>query len=169
MQVRLARLDDLGTYVLLARDAQAWLESRGLRQYVPAAHDEHADTIRLRIESGTLYAVCTDGTAMAFFNLDPSASPWWPEDGSSALYLAGMVVAMGARRRGIGDFVIQWCVDQAERLGRQLVRLDCHADNQRLCSYYESHGFTCQGRVEQYPGYYGCLYQRAVSPQVVEA
>lgn len=163
MEIRLARRDDIGTYADLGRKAQEWLKSRGLRQYVPAAHDECAAAISARIESGTLYAVSSDGVASAFFSLDPFPSRWWPEDGASALYIAGMVVAREARGRGIGGVIIRWCVGSAERLGRQFVRLECHADNRWLCGYYESHGFMLEAWVEQYPGYTGCLYQRPVS------
>jgi len=165
MEVRPARREDLGTYTALARVAQSWLESRGLGQYVPAAHDEYAAEICSRIESGTLYALWLDGAAVAFFSLDTSSPEWWPEDGVAALYIGGIVVAMEARGRRVGGYIIEWCIAQAWRLGRQFVRLECHADNPWLCRYYESHGFTCEGRVEQYPGYYGCLYQRAVATQ----
>jgi len=165
MEVRPAGRDDLTTYTALARVAQTWLESRGLDQYVPAAHDEYTAAVRSQIESGTLYAVCLDSAAVAFFDLTSSPPPWWPVDGLAALYIGGVVVAMEARGRQIGTHIIQWCLAQAERLGRQFVRLECHADNPWLCRYYESHGFTFKGRVEQYQGYYGCLYQRAVATQ----
>src|SRR5262245_13210931 len=129
MEVRLARRVDLDTYTALARVAQVWLESRGLGQYVPAAHDEYNAEIYSRIESGTLYAVWIDNAAVAFFSADSSSSKWWPEQGVSALYLGGMVVAMGARGRRVGEHVVEWCVAQARRLGCQFVRLECHADN----------------------------------------
>ncbi len=130
MEVRPARLEDLGAYAAFARAAQARLIACGLGQYVPAAHDEYAAAIRTRVELG-LYAV-------------------W--DGEPALYLAGTVVGR------------RWCLAEADRRGCRLVRLDCHAANEWLCRYYESHGFVLPGRVEQHPGYVGCLYQREVPP-----
>ena len=57
MEFRRAVIEDVDTYVDLGRAAQAWLRSRGLEQYVPAAHDEYADAILARVEAGTLYAV----------------------------------------------------------------------------------------------------------------
>jgi GNAT superfamily N-acetyltransferase len=165
MEIRLARPEDVGTYVALGRAAQALLRSRGLEQYVPAAHDEYAAAIRSKVESGTLYVVWDGGTAVGFFSLDLASSPWWPADGEPALYLAGMVVSPQARGRGVGGFIIQWSLAEAGRRGCRFVRLDCHAGNPWLCGYYESHGFTFRGRVEQHPGYIGCLYQRAVPPQ----
>ena len=162
MEIRPANLEDIETYAALGRAAQAWLRSRGLGQYVPAAHNEYAAAIRSRVESATLFAVQDGGKAIGFFSLDMSPSPWWPADGTPALYLAGMVVARSARGCGVGRFIIEWCVAEATRIGRQFVRLDCHAGNPWLCQYYQAHGFELRNRVEQYPGYDGCLNERRV-------
>jgi GNAT superfamily N-acetyltransferase len=162
MEVRSAVLEDVVKYAALGRAAQAWLRSRGLSQYVPAAHDEYRAAIQLRFEAGTLFAVQDGGEAIGYFSLDGSRSPWWPADSTPALYLAGMIVARSARNREIGSFIIEWSVTEAARLGFKCLRLDCHADNPWLCRYYETHGFQLRGRVEQHPGYYGCLYQREV-------
>jgi GNAT superfamily N-acetyltransferase len=159
MEVRRAVMEDVDTYADFGRAAQAWLLTRGLEQYVPAAHDEYADAILARVEAGTLYAVWDGGSAVAFFSLDPAPSPWWPADGEPALYLAGMVVSQQARGRGVGGNIIRWCAAEARRRGCRLLRLDCHAGNPRLCQYYEAHGFVLRGRIEQHPGYGGCLYQ----------
>jgi GNAT superfamily N-acetyltransferase len=168
VEIRLARLDDdVGTYAALGREAQGWLQSRGLEQYVPAAHDAYATTIRSRVESGTLCAVWSDDAAVGFFNIDTAPSPWWPADGVPALYLAGMVVSRAARGRDVGGSILRWCIGEAARRGCECVRLDCHAGNPWLCGYYESHGFVLRGRVEQHPGYDGCLYELAVTPGVV--
>jgi GNAT superfamily N-acetyltransferase len=161
MEVRRAVLEDVGIYADFGRAAQAWLRTRGLEQYVPAAHDEYADAILARVEAGTLYAVWDGGSAVAFFSLDPAPSPWWPADGEPALYLAGMVVSQQARGRGVGGHIIRWCAAEARHRGCRLVRLDCHAGNPWLCRYYEAHGFVLRGRIEQNPGYDGCLYQLA--------
>ena len=163
MEVRRAVMEDVGIYADLGRAAQAWLRARGLEQYVPAAHDEYADAILARVEAGTLYAVWDGGSAVAFFSLDPALSPWWPGDGEPALYLAGMVVSQQARGRGVGGHIIRWCATEAQRRGCGLVRLDCHAGNPWLCRYYEAHGFVLRGRIEQHPGYDGCLYQLATA------
>jgi GNAT superfamily N-acetyltransferase len=159
MQVRRAGAEDINTYLDLGRAAQAWLRSRGLGQYVPAAHNEYADAIRVRVAAGTLYAVWNDGAPIGFFSLDETPSPWWPTDGEPALYLAGMVVSQQARGRGIGTYIIGWCSAEAERRGAKVVRLDCHAGNSWLCNYYETHGFVLRSRVDQHPGYEGCLYE----------
>ena len=163
MHIRLARMEEIATYASFGREAQIWLQSRGLGQYVPAAHDEYATAIRARVESATLYAVRNDCDAVGFFSLDPTPSPWWSVDSAPALYLSGIVVARTARNLRVGDEIIVWCLAEAARQNRSLLRLDCHADNVWLCQYYEARQFKLQGRVEQYPGYVGCLYERKVT------
>jgi GNAT superfamily N-acetyltransferase len=162
MEVQPAQARDIPIYTALARAAQAWLRSRGLAQFVPAAHDGYAEALRVRVEAGSLHLVRDGAVTLGFFDVDRSPSTWWPADNESALYLAGMVVGEVARGRGVGDFILEWSVAEAVRLGCCYVRLDCHADNTWLCRYYEARKFECQGRVEQHPGYYGCLYQRRV-------
>jgi ribosomal protein S18 acetylase RimI-like enzyme len=170
MQILRAGFEDIATYVGLAQAAQAWLQSCGLGQYVPAAHDEYADAIRSRVESGSLYVVRRKGESVGFFCLDSSPSAWWPADETPALYLAGIVVARSARGVGVGSHIIEWCSAEAARRHKRFVRLDCHADNARLCQYYEAHGFELRGRIEQRPGYSGCLYQRdVIAPKFVPA
>jgi GNAT superfamily N-acetyltransferase len=164
MEVRPARSEKVSTYAAFGRAAQTWLSSRGLEQYVPAAHDEYAAAIRSKVEPRTLYAVWDGETVVGFFNLDESPSPWWPTDAAPALYLDGMVVSPLAHGRGVGSFILRWCMAETARRSRRWLRLDCHAGNAWLCGYYESLGFTLQGRVEQHPGYVGCLYQREVPP-----
>lgn len=163
-EVRAAVPDDLEAYVSLGRAAQAWLQCRGLGQYVPAAHEEYSAAIRSHMESGALFAVQRGGATVAYFALDQTPAPWWPPGEVSALYLGGIVVARSARGLGVGESIVRWSVEEAIRQGCSVVRLDCHADNRWLCEYYESHGFVCAGRVEQHPGYDGCLYQLAVGP-----
>lgn len=162
LDVRVARRVDLATYVALARVAQARLMARGLAQYVPAAHPEYDAYVRARIADGTLFAVWVGEQPVAFFVLEATRSRWWPPDFVPALYLAGMVVGATAREQGVGAAIVEWCAAAARRRHKLALRLDCHAGNAWLCAWYEAHGFTLSGRVEQHPGYEGCLYERRV-------
>src|SRR5262249_52738229 len=133
MEVRPAGLEDVVAYVALGRPAQEWLRSRGLGQYVPAAHEGDAAAIHSRVELGPLCGVRDAGRAAGFSSRDEPPSPWWPGDGPRALSLAGRVVAGSARGRGVGGFIIEWCAAEPPRRGRRCMRLDCHAGNPWLC------------------------------------
>ena len=163
MEVRPACSEDIDTYTAFARLAQEWLRSRGFGQYIPAAHDEYAACVRQWIVAGTLHAVTEAGAAIGFFNLDCSPSKWWPADDRPAMYLAGMVLAESSRGRKIGHEIIRWCVTEAQRRGWRFLRLDCHADNPWLRTYYERQGFILRRLVDQHPGYRGCIYELPVA------
>ncbi|VTS08292.1 GNAT family N-acetyltransferase [Tuwongella immobilis] len=159
MDIRLATLPDLERYAECGRRAQAWLDSQGIGQYVPAAHAANHDGIRARITAGTLFVAVDQETAVGFFAFDPQPSIWWPTDGLPARYLSGMVVDRQRSHCGVGSHIIRWAAETARQSGCQAVRLDCFAGNPWLCRYYERHGFQLQGQIEQHPGYMGCLYQ----------
>lgn len=156
-------------YTDWGKAAQAWLKSRGLEQYVPAAHEQNRAAIHAQVAAGTLHAVWSDETPVAFFNLTEAGSVWWPADPSSALYLSGILVSPHAWGQGIGRSLLAWCADEAVRHGCHLLRLDCHAGNPWLCRYYEVQGFTLRGRIEQHSGYEGHLYERDVKHVQVPA
>jgi GNAT superfamily N-acetyltransferase len=166
VEFRQAQAADVATYVTFATAAQDWLRQHNLGQYVPAAHPEYFEAVQDRALAGTLYKAASGDEAVAFFSLEEVRSRWWPADDVPALYLAGMVVSTAWKGRGVGKTIIDWCVDRARVHGRRAVRLDCHAGNPWLCRYYETHGFRLQARVEQHPGYVGCLYQRDLTAGV---
>jgi hypothetical protein len=61
VEVRTARPGDVAAYVALGKVAQAWPRSRGLGQYVPAAHDGYAGMIRAEVGAGSLHCVWSAG------------------------------------------------------------------------------------------------------------
>lgn len=177
-RVRVAHLEDLELYLAYSRAAQQRIRERGLAQYVPAAHEPYREAMRRRIEQGTLFAadgqselagehapMTANDSPAAFFNLERSRSSWWNEDGVPAAYLAGMVVAPTWSGRGVGRWVVAWCLTTAADWDCAALRLDCHAGNAWLRGYYESLGFQLRGYVAMQPGYDGCLYERVIVPR----
>ena len=106
------------------------------------------------------YVAFARAAPVAFFALG-DASPWW-SDGRDALYLSGIVVDRAQRGHGVGRAIVAWAVDRARARRAQVLRLDCHSGNRWLRDYYERLGFVERARIEQHPGYTGCLYERLV-------
>jgi len=136
--VQIASASDIAVYVELAEAAQAFLRSKGLSQWVPAAHPAFLPDLVAKVERGSLSKVCDGRDAIAFFDFSFEPRSWdWlchPQVSSA----------------------------NAREAGAEFLRLDCHAENDWLCEYYRSQGFTEVASLEQHPGYYGVLWQKLV-------
>ena len=159
--VDVATLLDIDAYVALATEAQEFLRSKNLAQWVPAAHPAHLPELRKKIANAALHKVTIADEGVAFFDLS-FASPWW-RDGRPAAYVSGIVVSRSHRGHALGRFILDWCCASAAAAKVRVLRLDCHAGNQWLCAYYRDYGFEEVARVEQHPGYVGVLFERRLN------
>ena len=155
-----ALLDDLDRYVSLAQEAQAFLRGRGLAQWVPPAHASYRHVLVDRVAAGELHKVVCADQAVAFFRLSAEGPEWWAPYPAPASYVSGIVVARDKKGFGIGRFVLDWCAARAQALAHDRLRLDCHAGNDWLCSYYAALGFHEVARVETHPEYVCVLREK---------
>ena len=162
-KVEVANREDIARYVEMAQAAQAFIRSKGLAQWVPAAHPAFLPNIAAKVERRSLHKCSHRNGTIAFFDFSFDPSPWWSGRAGLAGYISGIVVARPSTGRGVGTLILQWAEETARDGGAQYLRLDCHAENRWLCDYYRSKGFTELVRVEQYPGYIGALYQKVVN------
>jgi protein-tyrosine phosphatase len=160
--VGIATQTDIPKYVELAQAAQAFIHSKGLAQWVPAAHTAFLPKIAAKVEKGSLHKVSDGNDAFAFFDFSFDPSEWWSRRAGMAGYISGIVVARASRGRGVGRFILERAEAKVRDGGAHYLRLDCHAENRWLCEYYRSKGFTEVERVAQHPGYVGVLYQKLV-------
>ena len=66
--VRIATHTDIPKYVELARAVQAFIRSKGLAQWVPAAHAGFLPRIAAKVEKRSLHKVSKENHAIAFFD-----------------------------------------------------------------------------------------------------
>lgn len=161
--VETATQTDIPKYVELAQDAQAFIRSKGLAQWVPAAHMPFLPKLTAKVERLSLHKVSDGNDAIAFFDFSFDPSEWWSRRAGSAGYISGIVVARASRGLGVGASILGYAEAKVRDEGAQYLRLDCHAENSWLCEYYRLRGFNEVARVEQHPGYFGALYQKLVS------
>jgi GNAT superfamily N-acetyltransferase len=160
--VRIATQTDIPKYVELAQAAQVFIHSKGLAQWVPAAHAAFLPRIAAKVDKCSLHKVSDGNDAIAFFDFSFDPSEWWSRRAGMAGYISGIVVARTSRGRGVGSFILEWAEAKVRDGRAHYLRLDCHAENSWLCEYYRSKGFTEVERVEQHPGYIGALFQKIV-------
>src|SRR6478609_8315337 len=106
--VQSARASDIARNVELAQAAQAFLRSKGLSQWVPAAHRAFLPDVVAKVERGSLYKVCDGRDAIAFFDFSFEPSEWWSGRPGPAGYISGIVVARSSRGLGIGSFILKY-------------------------------------------------------------
>src|SRR3954470_10016248 len=106
--VQSARASDIARYVELAQVAQAFIRSKGLSQWVPAAHPAFQPHLVAKVQRGSLYKVCDGADAIAFFDFSFEPSEWWSGRPGHAGYISGLVVPRASRGRGIGSFILRY-------------------------------------------------------------
>ncbi|WP_081078513.1 bifunctional GNAT family N-acetyltransferase/NUDIX hydrolase [Burkholderia territorii] len=122
--------------------------------------------VRNNVSQKEVYVVELEGTVVATFSLVLDEDRHWGEQEPIAGYVHGLSVREGFNGRGLGSFMLDWCGNKISALNRQFVRLDCAAENTRLCAYYESLGFISAGRYVEpgAGGYVWSLYEKAAKP-----
>ena len=131
----------------IIEEAALWLQSCGSQQWRWYLTDEGRASIRRRIETDEVYLVTCDGRDAATFSLQWSDRKFWGDDGEDGLagYVHGLAVSRAFAGRGLGNEMLAFARREAAARGRSLLRLDCQADNARLCDVYRACGFIDRG------------------------
>lgn len=118
------------------------------------------EEIAAAISRGTTYVVHIDGEPAGRVTLTWSDERMWGEKGldDKAGYIHSLAVRDAFRGQHVGEQIVDWCYAQIRQANRGYARLDCPADNEKLCGYYESQGFTRVGTHETG----SVLYERVV-------
>lgn len=159
--IRLARLQDLASVLALRHEAERWLATRGITQWINGADDQLADTI----EAGHTWVVDHGGAVVATVTLGGADPDFWaPEDHpADGLYFYKLIVARSHAGAALGESVIDWAGRRAELTGRTWLRCDCWRDNYELHAYYLRAGFEHVRTVYQPHRRSGALFQRRSS------
>lgn len=107
----------------------------GTRESAPASRYEAAFAL-IDSDPGELLVVAVDGDTI-LGSLQLSILPGLSRGGALRAQIEGVRIARGHRGSGLGRWMLQWAIDEAERRGCALVQLT--TDKQRL----EAHHFYC--------------------------
>ena len=154
--------DDIPRYVELAAQAQLFLQSIGLTQWVPAAHSAYTPVIERKVGAGEVYRLRDAGTNIGYFCFTEAPAEWWYPYPAAAGYVSGIVVARTHKGFNLGRKILDWCAHRTATVRQSYLRLDCHAQSSRLREFYRSYGFVKVAMVEQHPGYVGVLMEKLV-------
>jgi GNAT superfamily N-acetyltransferase len=161
VNVRLATLEDLPVVAKMLDEATVFVRTKGRDQWpVPSPQAK----LRASVADRSLYVVEVHGEPAATFTLLLDDPKFWGERPPDAVYLHKLAVRRGFAGRGLGARIVDWVVDEAARLGRSFVRLDCQRDLPGIRRYYEELGFELRGELER-GAFAWALYERRTSPE----
>ena len=96
-------------------------------------------------KSRALWVAELDGSvigSIAVWLHDPT--DYWPET-ELATYIRDLMVSPKHRHEGLRASMLRWAERFSASRGRDRVRLDCDAANERLCRYYQDCGYRRVG------------------------
>lgn len=63
-------------------------------------------------------------------------------DDGEKLWVTGLAVHENSRGKGVATYLLNWCKNEANRVGKASVYLDVETDNEKALNIYEKAGFT---------------------------
>lgn len=161
--IRPARLDEAELFLQILEEAEHWLHSKGNKQWVPGAHRPHASTFEKYVQDQTVFFALHDGQVVATSVLRQKPTIFWKERTRPAVYLSKLTSRRHLAGRRLGATMLNWSEQHSASLGAEAVRLDCWADNPRLCDFYRRAGYLDAGDAEGYGGYRLKLFEKCLT------
>jgi len=159
---RRAELEDVLDLVKILSAAVDYKQAHDDQSWGSEAYSERE--VRGLLKSNETYVLLDGGEIVATFGLTWDDPEIWGEQPPNAGYLHRMAVKSSSHGQGIGQSIIGWVEAEVARRGKQFLRLDCDARNEKLCRYYESQGFRKAGQklIPSLEDYYANLYEKEV-------
>ncbi|WP_243458076.1 GNAT family N-acetyltransferase [Sporosarcina sp. Te-1] len=141
------RATDAMPIITLLKEVAAWLKANEIDQWRYLLEGGEDEEIRQSVLAGDTYAVYLDNAMVANFTLSSKQSEWdqyiWGiEDQTDVFYLHRLAVAPSMMRKGLGQEILQWILDNHD----QPIRLDCVSGHPKLANFYAENGFTLVGQ-----------------------
>ena len=140
----LGEIKDLKSIYQLMNDRMDWMKEKGIKQW---AHEHYwsiypKSYYQTMVENHQLYVYKNEvGEVVGSIVLYESDERW--QDQKNAYYLHQLVTSL--RVKGIGVEILSEVEKLAKKQGKEVLRLDCIADNSYLNRYYENLGFHLVG------------------------
>jgi ribosomal protein S18 acetylase RimI-like enzyme len=174
LAVRPATVTDMAAILTLLDEASAWLRTKDTDQWAQPWPSLSARNRRIfnGLCAGRTWLVVDDrnaAVATVTSRRYGNHKLWSREElREPAVYLSRLIVARRHAGMGIGEALIDWAGERAQRYwNAQWVRIDVWTSNIALRNYYEKRGFRYYGELrfradtpdeERYPS--GALYQK---------
>jgi ribosomal protein S18 acetylase RimI-like enzyme len=146
LRIRAACSADLPTVLGILSECSLWIRQQGIAD--PWPHPFPAERVLPGLERGEVHlAFLESPEPVATINLSWDDPRFWGPQSPVAGYVHRLAVRPAYAGRSFGQDLVEWAAGRVRDRGRQFLRLDCLASNERLCRYYLNLGFEPRGSV----------------------
>ncbi|MCP4423237.1 MAG: GNAT family N-acetyltransferase [Chloroflexi bacterium] len=154
----IGQLDD---FIELLEEVGTRLWQKGVKQWRPGSIREKQGELERLVENGCLVLARENGRLAGGCILSEIALPVWKESTDNAMYVSSVVAARFAAGQGLGEQILDFCLDAAVRRSKCCLRLDCWEGNAFLKQFYQDAGFEMLTAVPE-KDYLCRLFEKAV-------
>ncbi|NIK76842.1 GNAT superfamily N-acetyltransferase [Paenibacillus castaneae] len=139
-----------------------WLNSMGSTQWAGLLHGQDSHNLSGAIMQGEVFAFrkADEDELAGSVILQQNPSEWdkklWGEEAVSngnAIYLHRLVINRRYSGKGLGAEMMSWVEDGIRFAGKDHIRLDCIANNEKLNRFYIQCGYTYKGETDGFSIY----------------
>lgn len=139
MKILKAKSSDIDSVLELIQSASSWLELNGIKQWTRFPRE----ILEQEVSSSALYVVKEAESIIGSVVVSFEKRSYW--DDRNALYIDRIVIDRRYAGQGISDKILLFLQSMAREAEVGLLRFNCAADNEKLCSYYRNRGCKAVG------------------------
>jgi GNAT superfamily N-acetyltransferase len=144
LPLRRCTADDAGHVFDIMCDAALWLASVGIDQWRTVPTDGFRKFLNKRVAEWPVYLAEHQSKFVATICLQDSDVHTWTEPtdhDTPAGYVHGLATRACVRKHCVGKALLDFAERTFREQGKQLIRLDCLANNPFLTQYYLANGY----------------------------
>ena len=144
LDIQQAQINDLNTILALFKEAAERLKAKNINQWQHwlSPTEGYVQWVEKGIKNGEYYFTFKNGQLSGMFRLMFEDEEYWGKQDIKAGYVHSLMTRSGFEGQNIGSDVLKWVENELIKQNITHFRLDCRADNEKLCQYYISHGFV---------------------------
>lgn len=142
IDVQAATIEDSEAILALWQGSARWLQAKGINQWHPDYF--RIEDVREHFRKGDAFfmARCGDDIVGTLYVCWSDPVIWGELDNDDAGYIHRFAVSRAHQGSGVGEQLLRWAENYILGQGKNRIRLDCMADNERLNRYYVEHGYV---------------------------
>ena len=148
MTIRKALICELDIAFNLLKEAAQWLKDKEI-DYWQNWHnpsDLYQNWIKDGFENSQFYYIECNKSVIGMYRLQFEDEMFWGKNNDKSAYIHSFTIKRNLSGKGIGKEILRMIEQQLKMQDINILRLDCGANINGLCKYYENYGFKCIGQ-----------------------